>query len=161
MVASANCAFPHQSRLRRDSFPQGKPLARSFAECHPDKFRSEIAYGGEILLRRMKCFAAQNVKYFICDEMLWTGFARTHYKLPAASPESRRKADFICEADFTWRNHISPCEARFHCRAQPDKFRFRRGRCPHRPAVSVRCLFRRTACVFRCRSPRTALRSAR
>ena len=32
----------------------------------------------------------------------------------------------------------------------------RRGRCPHRPAVSVRCLFRRAACVFRCRSPRTA-----
>ena len=27
------------------------------------------------------------------------------------------------------------------------------GRCPHRPAVSVRCLFRRSACVFRCRSP--------
>ena len=32
-------AFPSSVTLTRDSFPQGKPLARSFAECHPDKFR--------------------------------------------------------------------------------------------------------------------------
>ena len=51
--------FPSSVTLTRDSFPQGKPLARSFAECHPGKFR------------------------------------------------------------------------------------FRRGRCPHRPAVPARCLFRR------------------
>jgi len=47
------------------------------------EFRSEIAFGGEILLRRVKCFATQNVKYFIFDEMLRTGFARTPFKMPA------------------------------------------------------------------------------
>ena len=57
-----------------------------------DKFQSEIVFGGEILLRRVKCFAVQNVKYFILDEMLWTGFARTHYnrRLQAPIPAARR-----------------------------------------------------------------------
>ena len=75
------------------------------------KFRSEIAFGGEILLRRVKCFAAQNAKYFIFDEMLWTGFARTHYncRLQAAKHSGNAGIHHV----FAHRKHIM-CDSTHH-----------------------------------------------
>jgi hypothetical protein len=72
--------------VRSRGVDRGKAKRKVESEFVGDKFRSEIACGGEIPLRRMKCFVAQNVKYFICDEMLWTGFARTHYIIAGCKP---------------------------------------------------------------------------
>ena len=89
-----------------------------------DKLRGEIACSGEILLSRVKCFAAQNVKYFICDEMMWTGFARTHYKNAGRRPRNSPHRGGFHLTEISPPKAISPCEARFHWRASARQIPF-------------------------------------